>query len=69
MELEESVLEWIHDMRARGQRVSRRAISKKGEIIWGELKPSNETDVPAGSEGNEAEEISQQDTLKQVMAG
>ena len=28
-ELEDRVLEWIHDMRARGQRVSRRAISKK----------------------------------------
>ena len=32
-ELEERVLEWIHDMRARGQCVSRRAISKKGDII------------------------------------
>ena len=58
--LEERVLQWIHDMKARGQRVSRRA-SKKREIIWRELKTSNETEVPAGSEGNEAEEISQQD--------
>ena len=53
------MLEWIHDRRPRGQRVSRRAISKKGEIIWRELKPSNETDVTAGSDDNE--EISQQD--------
>ena len=57
--LEEGVLEWIHDIRARGQRVSRRAISKKGEIIWHELKSSNETDAPAGSYNNE--EISQED--------
>ena len=46
-------------MRARGQRVSRQAISKKGEIIWHELKSSNETDAPAGSDNNE--EISQED--------
>lgn len=58
-ELEDRVREWIHDMRARGQRVSKRAISKKGEIIWRELKSSNGTDVTAGSDDNE--EISQQD--------
>jgi len=52
-ELEDRVIEWIHDMRARGQRVSRRAISKKGEIIWRELKSSNRTDVTAGSDDNE----------------
>ena len=52
-ELEDRVLEWIHDMRARGQRVSRRAINKKGEIIWRELKLSNGTDVTAGSDDNE----------------
>ena len=46
-------------MRAGGQRVSRRAISKKGEIIWRELKSSNGTYVTAGSEDNEG--ISQQD--------
>ena len=46
-------------MRARGQRVSRRAISKKGDIIWRELKSSNGTDVTAGSD--DKEEISQQD--------
>ena len=45
--------------RARGQRVSRRAISKKGEIIWRERKSSNGTDVTAGSDDNE--KISQQD--------
>lgn len=32
------MLEWIHDMRARGQCISRQAISKKGEIICRELK-------------------------------
>ena len=46
-------------MSARGQHVSRRAISKKGEIIWRELKSSNGTDVTAGSD--DKEEISQQD--------
>ena len=46
-------------MRARGQHVSRRAISNKGEIIWRELKSSNGADVTAGSDDNE--EISQQD--------
>ena len=58
-ELEDRVLEWIHDMRARGQRVSRRSTSKKGEIIWHELKRSNGTDVTTCSDDNE--EISQQD--------
>ena len=53
------MLEWILDMRAHGQRVSRRAISKKGEIIWHELKSSSRTDVTAGSDDNQ--EISQQD--------
>ena len=57
--LEDRVLEWIHDMRARGKRISRQAISKKGEIIWRELKSLNRTNVTAGSEDNE--EISQQD--------
>ena len=58
-ELKDRVLEWIQDMRARGQHVSRWAISKKGEIIWRELKSSNGTDVTAGSDDNK--EISQQD--------
>ena len=53
------MLEWIHDMRARGQHVSRRAISKKGEIIWRELKSWKGTDVTAGFDDNE--EISKQD--------
>ena len=39
-------------------RIDRR-ISKKGDIIWRELKSSNGTDVTAGSDDNE--EISQQD--------
>ena len=46
-------------MSARGQHVSRQAISKKGEIIWRELKSSNGTNVTAGSD--DKEEISQQD--------
>ena len=32
------MLETSHDMRACGQCISRQAISKKGEIIWRELK-------------------------------
>ena len=57
------------DPRYEGTRSARFQLGHKQEreIIWPELKPSNETDVPAGSEGIEAEEISQQHTLKQVM--
>ena len=59
------------DPRYEGTRSARFQVGHKQEreIIWRDLKPSNETDVPAGSEGNEAEEISRQDTLKHVMAG
>ena len=48
-------------MRAHGQRVSRRAISKKGEIIWCELESLNGNNVTAGSD--DSEEISQRDFI------
>ena len=41
-------------MRARGQRLSRQAISKKGDIIWRKLKSSIWLDMPSSTTVNEA---------------
>ena len=56
-----------HDMRARDQCLSRRVTSKKGEIIWCELKSSNEMVSPLVPKAREEElkrHPMQQDTLK-----
>ena len=53
IELEETVLEWIHDRRAKALRVSRKLIMKKAKIIHEEItKDKPDVESFAASNGS-----------------